>query len=156
MILTLFAPVFAVMAFWHNCIFLPPYADRGIQTTAVITELSEHNMQRRISMNAIVEHTPEGTQTHYRHYIEGGYLNRLTIHPGEAKYQYPDDPLKIGDIVDIIYLPDQPEGRAILPNDLNKDTMPPLVKPIAGFASIGLWLLMIAAHIFFLRHDHKF
>lgn len=151
MMLTIFAPIFGGIALWHNYVFLASYAQDGALTSATLVELKEDNMQRHISLDGWFDHTPPGSREPYRNWVNGGYLNKLTIHPGEAEWQHPADPLEVGEQVEIIYLPGQPRGEAILPQDLDPQHMPLFRTPIAGWSWIGLWIVSIMLAIFLRR-----
>jgi len=146
-VLAIPALVFGTSSLWHNFVFLPPYAQAGLRTTATVVEMRADNMERAATMDVWVEYRPRGAPVPVRGWIQGGFIDSLAVHPGEAAWQHPADPLEVGDSLQIIALPGDPQGRAILPQDLEQRHMVPRNRLAPGLFFIGLWLATLAAHM---------
>ena len=145
-VLAIPALVFGGAALWHNFVLLPPYAQKGVRTSATVVRMQADNMQRAATMEVWVEHRPDGAPGPYRNRIQGGFIDSLAVHPGEAAWQHPDDPIEVGDSLEIIYLPGSAQGRAILPQDLQQRHMAPVNRLSLAAFFIALWLAVAITH----------
>lgn len=138
-LLTLFLPL-AAYALWDHYAAQPAWQRDGVRTVATITRMREKVIQKGHQMEVWVEHRPGGAGPTYRNWIDGGYVTRLTgtsAHPVRGA-------LAVGDKLEILYRPGDPEGEAILPQDLEAAARVPFETPLFAGLLLGLWAGFVA------------
>lgn len=126
--------VFTPTGLYHNWVFLAAYGKHGVHTSGQVTRIREQSGTRSRGRTVVVEHRPAGAQHKSELWLEGWYINQLTHDPGQVDTlrigHEPDttNTLHVGDQLAIIYLPESPNGRAILPADFDPGKQAPLEK----------------------------
>lgn len=148
------AVVLGICSIYWNFILLPPFEQRGIQTRAEIVEISVHSDAKNYTRTLVVEHQPAGSDTRYRHWISGLRANEITrsTRPGVEWHAVPTDdadrwvaaPKEVGDRIRIIYLPDEPHSRAVLPLDFKARHQAPMNRLDYAGVLWAVWLLLFA------------
>lgn len=107
-----------------------------MRTIGVIVDMREKVIQKGHHMEVWVEHRPGGGSPTYRNWIDGGHITRLTGTTVNRR----ENGLRVGDKLEILYRPGDPQGEAILPQDLQpKGRVLNNRSLIAGIV-LGLWL----------------
>lgn len=139
----------------RNHVVLPPYKQSGVETAGVIVDIFPNSAAHKdYGKRVIVEHRQPGGARSYRNWLKSPLTERLIHDPSkgrwmlgyESRYGSRTSPFyQIGDTIDIIYLPGDYDGRAVLRGDFDMDQQAIASGPIAlailwGLLLISLWI----------------
>lgn len=149
------ALIFGGNAIYWNAFFLPAFEKSGIETVGRVVEIKEQPGERMRSRNVVVTHRPNGSKVEYRNWLSGGYLNAMTHDPDNGRTQVisvPSEeaeatPLKVGDALQIIYLPGDPSGRAIVKQDFKEAYQAPIKRQSLAMLFVAIFVALLAGSI---------
>lgn len=138
-----------------NLLTLPDFAERGKETSAKVIAVKNDSSERIYSRTVVVRHKPSGSTEPFRNWLRSGYVNRLTANQNDiglhsaalAPEHQGTRPLKVGDLIDVIYLRDSPHGRAVLRQDFLGKYQAPVQRSHNSIALFATWFLLFAAFV---------
>ncbi len=124
-----------------NLFVLPAYRERGVQVSARLVEVVPSSSQRVRGDTLVVSHRPEPEGEKYRNWLRSPAASRV------------QQETKVGDLVPVIYLPGEPQGRAVLAADFEFSQQAPIDDPRFAAGALALFVLSLAAFLAWRRRQ---
>lgn len=131
----LLAAVFVSCSVYWNLLVLPVFRERGVETTARLVEIVPPAAAGLRSETLVVSHRPDPAGVKYRNWLRSAAASGLERRS------------KPGVTVPVIYLPDQPQARAVLAADFDFAQQAPLNDPRFAAGALVLFGLCLALQL---------
>ena len=137
----LLAVIFVPFSLSWNLFVLPAYRERGVQTTARLVEVVPSSSERLRMDTLVVSHRPDPAGEKFRNWLRSAAASRLQHES------------KVGDMVPVIYLPEEPRGRAVLAADFDFSEQAPINDPRFAAGTLVLFGLSLGLFLAWRRRQ---